>query len=623
MSIQMIGLDRLVASRSNVRVAKANRVTHESLMASIAAEGVLQNLVVVPEGEGFAVIAGGRRLKALRGLAQAGRIAGDYPVPCAVRGAEDSVTAISLAENFQRDGMHPADQMQAFAELARQGLTEAEIAVRFGLSEAHVRKLLKLGRVAKAIMADYRKGQFTLEEVQAFALVDDTKRQLACYRELGEHYSAYAIRRWLLGEAIEAGQGIGAFVGVAAYEKAGGAVERDLFEDKVYFSDTELVERLALEKLGRKAHTIEKAGEWSWVAHGLDREELTNGLVRLPSELIDVPPDKAAERDCLAQRVADLEALDTDAPLPEELEKEEALFDAIDAANEALWQLEDEIEKACSGYTAAQRLYAGVVVTLNWRGELDVIEGLARQQDTPRATKENGPDSAGPEVGEGGEVDASQEKPLSQALVSDLAAHRRQITKLALLKNSKLASDLLHFGLCVQVLTARAWEGRVYCNASYCEVSCDSERGDTEESPAAEGLHAAREALDTTWLAEEEPARLAAFCVLPKRDKDKLVTYCTAMLLEVGPRGASPERDAVVDQLAPDFRGYWQPSEEHYFKRMTIDQLLATFGPVLGEFWVESQQGKRKGEVIESLKQAFGEDYPADDPRATWIPPVF
>jgi ParB family chromosome partitioning protein len=79
----------------------------------------------------------------------------------------------------------------------------------------------------------------------------------------------------------------------------------------------------------------------------------------------------------------------------------------------------------------------------------------------------------------------------------------------------------------------------------------------------------------------------------------------------------------VVDQLAPDFRGYWQPREEHYFKRMTIDQLLATFGPVLGELWVESQQGKRKGEVIESLKQAFGEDYPADDPGETWIPPVF
>jgi ParB family chromosome partitioning protein len=602
MSIQMIGLDRLVASQSNVRVAKSSRVTHASLMASIAAEGVLQNLVVVPEGEGFAVIAGGRRLKALQGLAQAGRIAGDYPVPRAVRGAEDSVTAISLAENFQCDGMHPADQMQAFAELARQGLAEAEITVRFGLSEAHVRKLLKLGRVAKAIMADYRKGQFTLEEVQAFALVDDTKRQLACYRELGEHCSAHAIRRWLLGEAIEAGQGMGAFVGVAAYEKAGGAVERDLFEDKVYFSDTELVERLALEKLGRKARKIEKAGEWSWVAHGLDREVLTQGLVRLPSELIDVPPDKVAERDRLAQRVAALEALDADAPLPEAFEDEEALFDAIDAANEALWQFEDEIEKACSGHTAKQRQYAGVVVTLNWRGELDVIEGLARQQDIPKPAKENGPDDDGREAGEGGDVDATGEKPLSQALVS----------------------DLLHFGLCVQVLTARGWEGRIYCNASYNEVPCDSERGDTEESLAAEGLRVARESLNTTWLVEEdEAARLAAFCALPKRDKDKLVTYCTAMLLEVGPRGASPERDAVVDQLAPDFPGYWQPSEEHYFKRMTIDQLLVTFGPVLGEFWVESQLGKRKGEVIESLKQAFNEDYPTDDPRATWIPPVF
>ena len=100
MSIQMIGLDRLVVSRNNVRVVKASRGTHESLMASIAAEGVLQNLVVVPVGEGFAVIAGGRRLKALQGLAQAGRIAGEYPVSRAVRGTEDSVTAISLAENF-------------------------------------------------------------------------------------------------------------------------------------------------------------------------------------------------------------------------------------------------------------------------------------------------------------------------------------------------------------------------------------------------------------------------------------------------------------------------------------------------------------------------------------------
>lgn len=204
MSIQMIGLDRLVDSRSKVRVAKASRVTHESLMASIVAEGVLQNLVVVPEGEGYAIIAGGRRLKALQGLAKTGQIAGDHQVPCAVRGAEESVTAMSLAENFQREAMHPADQVQAFAELARQGLSEAYIALRFGLAEAHVRKLLKLGRVAKAIMNDYRKGQLTLEDVQAFALVDDTQCQLACYRELGEHCSSYAIRRWLLGEAIEA-----------------------------------------------------------------------------------------------------------------------------------------------------------------------------------------------------------------------------------------------------------------------------------------------------------------------------------------------------------------------------------------------------------------------------------
>ncbi|WP_123035791.1 ParB/RepB/Spo0J family partition protein [Haliea alexandrii] len=624
MSIELITLDRLVASRHNVRVAKANRETHDALKASIAAEGVLQNLVVVPEGDHFAVIAGGRRLKALQGLATTGQIPGGHPVPCAVRGAGDAVTALSLAENFQREAMHPADQVQAFAELARQGLSESDIALRFGLSEAHVRKLLKLGRVGKAIMNDYRKGRLTLEDVQAFALVDDPKRQLACYQALGEHCSAYASRRWLIGEAIEVGQGIGAFAGINAYEQAGGAVARDLFQEKVYLSATELVERLGLEKLSRAARQLEKGGEWAWVVHGLERESLTTGLIRLPAVLIDGPPDKTSERERLAQCVAELEALDADAPLPDGFDSEDALFEAIDHANEALWQLEDEIEQTYSGFTEAQRRYAGVVVTLNWRGELEVIEGWARPQDIPKTVKDGQPDSDEPGAGEGSDGTTTTEKPLSQALVSDLAAHRRQITKLTLLQHPKLASDLLHYGLCIQVLTGRSWEGRIYCNASYSEVPCASERGDTEDSPAAERLRLARETLNTAWLAEDdEKARLAAFCALAKRDKDQLVTYCTAMLLEHGPRGANVERDVLVDQLAPGFREHWQPTGEYYFKRMTMDQLRDTFGPVLGDFWAESQQGKRKGEVIESLQQAFAEDYAADDPRATWLPAVF
>lgn len=525
--------------------------------------------------------------------------------------------------------MHPADQVQAFAALFRQGLSEADIGLRFGLKEAHVRKLLKLGRVAKAIMSDYRKDRLSLEQVQAYALVDDSKRQLACYRELGEDASAFAIRRHLVGEAIEAGQGIGAFVGITAYENAGGALARDLFAETVYLQDTELVERLALDKLARQAAKVEREGQWAWVNHGLERDTLTRGRVRLTAELIDVPAEQRAERERLEQHVAELEAVDDDAPLPDEFADADALYEAIDAANEALWQYEDALEKRYSGYTAQQRALAGVVVTLNWRGELEIIEGLARPQDVAKtaAADNAGSDRSEHEAGEhaaGEESEAPASKPLSQALIQDLAAHRRQITRVALLDQPALAADLLHYSLCVQVLSERCWEGRTFCDASFSCVPCTTDGEGSAVSRAGEALTGAREALNTAWLAEEGAGtQLAAFRVLGKRDKARLVTYCTAQLLQLGPRGESAPRDALVDELAPAFRAFWQPTEAQYFKRLTTGQLLESFAPVLGEFWAESQQGKRKGDVIESLKQAFAEDLPAGEARASWIPRVF
>ena len=56
------------------------------------------------------------------------------------------------------------------------------------------------------------------------------------------------------------------FVGVKAYEKAGGTIRRDLFsnEDNGYMQDAGLLERLALAKLDKAARTI-KAEGFAWV----------------------------------------------------------------------------------------------------------------------------------------------------------------------------------------------------------------------------------------------------------------------------------------------------------------------------------------------------------------------
>ena len=78
-----IPLDRLTLSSANVRTTGADPEDDKELQASILSLGVLESLLVVPGGDDtFAVVAGGRRLAALRRLAEAGELPAGYVAPC-------------------------------------------------------------------------------------------------------------------------------------------------------------------------------------------------------------------------------------------------------------------------------------------------------------------------------------------------------------------------------------------------------------------------------------------------------------------------------------------------------------------------------------------------------------
>jgi ParB family transcriptional regulator, chromosome partitioning protein len=118
--ITSIPLNKLVASEDNVRKTASADSALQELASSIAAHGLLQSLVVRKSKKGkFAVVAGGRRLSALRLLADAGKIEADYGVPCHVLDGAADATEISLAENSVREAMHPADEFEAFRTLVR------------------------------------------------------------------------------------------------------------------------------------------------------------------------------------------------------------------------------------------------------------------------------------------------------------------------------------------------------------------------------------------------------------------------------------------------------------------------------------------------------------------------
>lgn len=112
-----------------------------SLSASIAANGVLQPLLVQSEVDGcYRLIAGHRRL-------EAARLAGLERVPVVVRvaGANENVLLLALVENLQRADLSPLDEAGAYRELSRRfGLTADEIAHRTGKSRSAVANSLRL-----------------------------------------------------------------------------------------------------------------------------------------------------------------------------------------------------------------------------------------------------------------------------------------------------------------------------------------------------------------------------------------------------------------------------------------------------------------------------------------------
>ena len=108
---------------------------------------------------------------------------------------------------------------------------------------------------------------------------------------------ADAIRDALTEKHIAADSKLARFVGMDAYEAAGGAVLRDLFDadNAGWLTDRELVEKLAAEKLEAAAATVRGEG-WKWVEimPDLDWETLHRFGHAVPERL---PPTEAQQRE--------------------------------------------------------------------------------------------------------------------------------------------------------------------------------------------------------------------------------------------------------------------------------------------------------------------------------------
>jgi ParB family chromosome partitioning protein len=342
--IKTIPLNKLVASPANVRRGSDSKADAE-LKADIVARGLLQNLVVTslkkPRGC-FAVEAGERRRRALQSLAEEGSLAKDHAVCCLIvdRAAAQET---SLAENFQRLSMNPADECLAFQQLIAQGADVEGVARRFGLTVRFVEGRLRLATLAPVVFEALGAGEISLEVAKAYAATADQERQAYVFEQMGRGYGAAhpdSIRRMMTQATVGGGDRRALFVGEEAYLAAGGRIERDLFSDEAdaRWLDIALLERLAGEKLEALAADTAAETGLGFVRPHLDAWIScadTEGLSRLSLETPRLTDPENAEVDRLEQEIEEIAA---------GLEDEECSEEAHEAAEARLRELGTRIE---------------------------------------------------------------------------------------------------------------------------------------------------------------------------------------------------------------------------------------------------------------------------------------
>ncbi len=534
-------LNKLYPSPKNVRRTGKNDSIDE-LVASIRAKGLRQNLNVEAVGEDrYEVVAGGRRLRALKRLAREKHIPKDFPVPCLLLTQADDAGEISLAENVCRIAMHPADQFEAFHSLARSGMPIDKIAERFGIDTGLVERRLKLASVAPALMKAYRKEDLTLDQLMAFTVTDDHDRQLDVWRSRNvNHLSPSIIRMALTEGSLPASNRIARFVGTEAYVAAGGTVIRDLFDTKNegYFSDGALLMRLAADRLSEAEDAVRAEG-WKWVASDTEYTRLSFRYVY------------PVEPDC-----------DGD---------------------------EDEADNTPAVYAPEDMARAGALLTINHDGTLRIERGLIHPDDVLDEQRQAKPSIAKPDAAKG---------EYAATIVADLTAHRTAALQTELVHNPAVALAAMVHALALPLFYGRREGSSLSIEAKATDLGrhvketqdCTAHDRMTEQAERWRGFLPEDPDFLFDWLLNAEQYRVL-----------DLLAFLTALSLDAvqskfdqptSPRLA--HADALADAVGLDMTQHWQGTHTGFYASVPKAALVAAISEAKAPISVQLSACKKQ-----------------------------
>lgn len=177
--LQMIPVDKLHPHADNPRKVIGDV---SELAESIKANGILQNLTVVPNNDNwddFTVIIGHRRLAAAKQ-------AGLTELPCAiVEMSEKEQLSTMLTENMQRSDLTVYEEAKGCQLLLDLGDTVAEVAEKTGFSESKIRRRVKLCELDEEAFKESQIRQPTLADYDRLNQIKDIETRNKLLESIG------------------------------------------------------------------------------------------------------------------------------------------------------------------------------------------------------------------------------------------------------------------------------------------------------------------------------------------------------------------------------------------------------------------------------------------------------
>lgn len=503
------------------------------------------------------------------------------------------------------------------------GMTKEEIADAYRTTPRYITQRMRLASVSPALLEVYARNGMPLAMLEAFTVNPDHARQEQVWEAVQRSYNVqpWQVRQLLTETTVPTDDKRVRFVGVDAYEQAGGTMLRDLFseDDGGWLEDLALLDRLVSEKLKAIADEVAAEG-WKWIAvdtshpYGYD-----NGLREITGSFADLTDEERAAREALRNEYDDLES---------EYSEHDELPDEIDRRLGEIEAALEGFEKRPIIYDPAEIARAGVFISIDRDGEPVIERGYVRAEDEPVADAGDGENEntivAGGNDGDvqravitiGGQPTEPEEedddhgiKPLPERLVIELTAYRTVALQEALASNPHVAMTALLHRMVMERYHYSAPTGCLEVSVRHRYLS--SQGSDLADSPSVKAIG---ERFDA-WKADlpsDEAALWDWIAALDEASRMALLAHCVSYGVNALYERPNPHSASGISQHGLDRRlagadriaratGFdmvvdagWRPTVENYLGRVTKTQILAA---------VREGAGERAAQLIDHLKK--------------------